>query len=254
MSRDIRWGILGVGRVTERMVVAIRSRPGHRISIAAGRDPLKLQAWGVRHQVDGLTQDLLEVIDSSEVDIVYVALPPALHAEWITRALRAGKRVLCEKPLALDSESCEAMIQVSRDCSIPLSHATGFVHHPRSHAMRAVVRSGELGSIQRVAVACTFSSVAERENDHRFDAMAGGGCLLDLGWYCAYATLWFTGLQPVAIKSFGSRRGEGSDAVWNHVQAMARLEGGATASLGLRLRCGGSEVDRDCRQPRFAHL
>ncbi|MCU0710102.1 MAG: Gfo/Idh/MocA family oxidoreductase [Pirellula sp.] len=212
------------------MVTAIRSRPGHHIRIAAGRDPDKLSDWGARHQVDRLTRNLQEVIDSPEVDIVYVALPPSLHAEWTTRALRAGKRVLCEKPLALDAASCEAIIQASRDYSLPLTHATGFVHHPRSHAMRAVVRSGELGSIQRVTVACTFSTVAEREQDHRFDADAGGGCLLDLGWYCAYATLWFTGLQPTAIKSFGSRRGHGSEAVWNQVQTIAKLEGGAIAS------------------------
>jgi predicted dehydrogenase len=53
--------------------------------------------------------------------------------------------------------------------------------------------------------------------------------LLDLGWYCVYATLWFTGLQPLATHSFGSRRGQGSQAVWNQVQTIVRLEGGATA-------------------------
>jgi NDP-hexose-3-ketoreductase len=224
---DVRWGFLGVGRVTERMVAAIRSRPGHRISMAAGRDPIKLRDWGKRHQVDLITDNLMEVIRSPQVDAIYVALPPALHCEWTCRALREGKRVLCEKPLGLNAQECRTMIDASRETSVPLMHATGFLHHPRSHAMRACVRSGELGTIRRVTVACTFSSVSERPSDHRFSVEAGGGCLLDLGWYCVYATLWFTGLKPLEIQAFGSRRTGGLGGVWQQVQTLARLEGGA---------------------------
>lgn len=229
MAIDVRWGFLGIGRVTERMVAAIGSRPGHRICIAAGRDPIKLREWGARHHIESLTTDLMDVIRSSEVNAVYIALPPSLHCEWTCRALHAGKRVLCEKPLGLNGAECQAMMQASRDAGVPLIHATGFVHHPRSHAMRASVKSGELGTIRRVTVACTFSSVAERPNDHRFSSKAGGGCLLDLGWYCAYATLWFTGLKPVELKAFGSRNGGKDGEPWNQVQVIARLDGGAVA-------------------------
>ncbi|MFO0014049.1 MAG: Gfo/Idh/MocA family protein [Planctomycetota bacterium] len=224
---DVRWGFLGTGRVTERMVAAIRSRPGHRIAMAAGRDPSRLKEWGQRHQVDSVTTDLMEVVRSPEVDAIYVALPPALHCDWTCRALKEGKRVLCEKPLGLNADECRTMIQACRDASSPLIHATGFVHHPRSHAIRACIRSGELGSIRRVTVACTFSSVAERQADHRFSADAGGGCLLDLGWYCVYATLWFTGLRPLELMSYGSRKGGTSGLVWDQVQTIARLDGGA---------------------------
>lgn len=229
MAIVTRWGFLGTGRVTERMVAAIDSRPGHRIGMAASRDPVKLNAWGERHRVDKLTTDLMEVIGSPEVDAVYIALPPSLHCEWSCLALQHGKRVLCEKPLGRNARECRTMIQASRDAGLPLIHATGFVHHPRSHAMRACIRSGELGTIQRVTVACTFSSVSQRPEDHRFSRDAGGGCLLDLGWYCAYATLWFTGLRAMELTSFGSLSGEGPDKAWNQVQTMARLEGGATA-------------------------
>ncbi|MFN6128740.1 MAG: Gfo/Idh/MocA family protein [Planctomycetota bacterium] len=227
MTIDVRWGILGVGRVTERMVAAIRSRPGHRICMAAGRDPDKLKVWGERHGVESVTLDLMDVLRSPEVNAIYIALPPALHREWACRALREGKRVLCEKPLGLHADDCRARIEASRESSTPLLHATGFIHHPRSHAMRACIKSGELGTIRRVTVACTFSSVSERETDHRFSVAAGGGCLLDLGWYCVYATLWFTGLRPLELKAFGTCREVSSGGAWNQVQTIARLEGGA---------------------------
>lgn len=230
MAIDVRWGFLGIGRVTERMVAAIRSRPGHSIGMAAGRDPIKLREWGERHQVKSLTTDLMEVIGSPKVNAVYVALPPALHCEWTCRALRQGKRVLCEKPMGLNAQECRTMIDASRETSAPLLHATGFVHHPRSHAIRACVRSGELGTIRRVTVACTFSSVSERPSDHRFSADAGGGCLLDLGWYCVYATLWFTGLKPLELQTFGSRRGGNLGGTWHSVQTSARLDDGAVGS------------------------
>lgn len=227
MAMDVRWGILGIGRVTERMVPAIRSRTGHRVTMAAGRDPIKLKQWAERHHVDAVTCDMMEVLESPQIDAVYIALPPSLHCEWTCRALRMGKRVLCEKPLAINEQECRAMIEASRESSTPLIHATGFVHHPRSHAIRACIRSGELGTIHRITVACTFSSVADREKDHRFFHDQGGGCLLDLGWYCVYATLWFTGLRPIDLQSFATRRGSDSGGGWHQVQTLARLEGNA---------------------------
>jgi predicted dehydrogenase len=97
--------------------------------------------------------------------------------------------------------------------------------------MRAIVRSGELGDIRRVTIACSFSSILEREADHRMDPDAGGGCLLDLGWYCVYATLWFTGLRPTELMAMGSRmRERDPSTVWKQVQTIARLENGAVAS------------------------
>jgi predicted dehydrogenase len=195
--------------------------------MAAGRDSAKLRAWAERHQIDAITENFASVIESPEVDAVYIALPPGLHCEWSCRALSAGKRVLCEKPLALDAEECRRMIRASQDASIPLTHATGFVHHPRSHAMRACIRSGELGTIRRITVACTFSSVSERETDHRFLDSEGGGCLLDLGWYCVFATLWLTGLHPLELQSFGTRRSPQSGGAWHQIQTLARLENGA---------------------------
>jgi predicted dehydrogenase len=213
------------------MVQAIRSREGHRITWVAGRDAEKLDRWSRTHQVDHVTTDFERVIESPDVDIVYVALPPAWHATWSLRAMQQGKRVLCEKPLGLDASECEAMLEGSKTSGLPLSHATGFVHHPRSHAMRGIVRSGELGEIRRVTVACSFSSVTQRGPDHRLDASAGGGCLLDLGWYCAFATLWFTGLRPTQLNAFGQRADpQNPSSVWTQMQTMARLEQGAIAS------------------------
>jgi dTDP-3,4-didehydro-2,6-dideoxy-alpha-D-glucose 3-reductase len=219
------------------MVEAIRSVPGHDIVRVSGRDPEKLARWQSQFGVANASTDMEATVSAGDVDAVYIALPPAWHARWTIAALEAGKRVLCEKPVSVKPEAVQAMVAVSRSTGVPLTHATGFLHHPRSLAMREVVRSGELGDVRRVTVACSFSGIVERPGDHRSDAAAGGGCLLDLGWYCVYSTLWLTG-QPVesirdlgAIQAIGTRLepSNGSSA-WIQVQAMARLSGGAIAS------------------------
>lgn len=221
--------------MTRRMVDAVRSNPKHRITRVAGRDQAKLQAWQREFGADHIDTDFQKTISSPDVDAVYVALPPSLHAEWSIRALEQGKRVLCEKPLATTPSEARAMLDASRTHRTPLVHATGFVHHPRSHAMKQILQSGELGNICRVTVACSFSGITERPGDHRVHPEAGGGCLLDLGWYCVFATLWLTGQSPGEILAIGKRIESDQEAArpsmpWMQLQAISKLDGGAVAS------------------------
>lgn len=227
----MRWAILGIGRVTPRMVQAIRGCPGDSLVRVAARDPIKLARWQQQHSVACGSTDFLETIEADDIDAVYVALPPSEHARWSIAALERGKRVLCEKPLAANVEDAVAMLEASRRTQTPLVHATGFPFHPRSAAIRSIVQSGDLGKICRVTIACSFSGILERPGDHRTLVSAGGGCLLDLGWYCVYATAWLTGQHPTFMQSIGTRAAPGSnDSAWEHVQTVARLSGGAVAS------------------------
>jgi predicted dehydrogenase len=204
------------------MVEAVRSA-GHEIVLAAGRDAAKLRDWQNRFGVEQVTTDLDAACESDLVDAVYVALPPSLHARYSIRALESHKRVLCEKALTVSQDQAEEIRQAVLRTKMPLVHATAFPHHPRSLAMRNVIESGELGEICRISVACTVGGILQRR-DHRSDASAGGGCLLDLGWYCVYSTLWFTDFRPSQIVSIGTRVGNESSSAWYQVQSMARLE------------------------------
>lgn len=218
----MRWGFLGIGRVTTRMVEAVRITDGHSIVSVAARDGQKLDAWSKQFEVTETTTDFSRLVESNSIDAVYVALPPSLHAKWATAAMQAGKAVLCEKPLtnqlqqAVDLQECSARLR------IPLYHATALPHHPRTVAMREVVRSGQLGQLARISMACSFSHVLNRGHDHRTDPNLGGGCLLDLGWYCAFTTQWMTGLKPLKIQASGKRMG--GNGVWVSAQAIVELE------------------------------
>ena len=226
-----RWGFLGTGRVTNRMTQAIIQSETSVLKAIASRTDSGASQWVERQQLAPAIAPIQHygsyrsLIDSAEVDWIYNALPPSYHFEWSAAALRAGKHVLCEKPLCLDAEQAIALQAIAKQTNRRLVHATAFPYHPRSEAARQIVRSGEIGEVRRVIAAFTFADAFRRENEHRTNPELGGGCLLDLGWYCVAATMWLTGLKVVRLQAVGSKR----KGVWESVQAMATLSNGAVA-------------------------
>ncbi|XZE19421.1 Gfo/Idh/MocA family protein [Pirellulaceae bacterium SH449] len=223
----MKWGFLGIGRVTERMANLINAMPEHELTVAVGRDLEKLSTWGTRFSPANLTTNLDEVCLSSDVEAVYIALPPHLHTKYAIAAMNSGKAVLCEKPLATNAPDARSIFETASLRNSSCHHATSFPYHPRSLAMRSMLQSGRLGKLRRVTIACSASHIMTRGNDHRLSPELGGGCLLDLGWYCVYATLWFTGLKPLNIAAFGTK--EPTSQIWTSAQALVQLEGGVIA-------------------------
>ena len=222
----MRWAFLGIGRVTPRMVEAVRLA-GHEVSAVAGRNQDALRAWCETHQVSRSTTDFRSLCEAQDIDVIYVALPPHLHADLASYALECGKKVLCEKPLTASTEDALRLRSVVAKYPNQFRHASAFPFHPRSQTMRNIILSGEIGEVTRVTFSCSFSHVLERGRDYRTDSAAGGGCLLDLGWYCALATEWFTGGRPQIIQALGRKHPE--HRIWMSAQAIAQLDMGAFA-------------------------
>ncbi len=229
----MRWGFLGTGRVTGRMVNAVRVAKNATLVAVASRSVERAKSWLSEHYPNDASiasaitvyDGYQALLDDDSIDGVYIALPPNLHHEWTLKSLATGKNVLSEKPLCLNYSEANDIRNAARKADRIVSDATAYPFHPRSTASRAIVRSGELGEIRRVHVACSFSEIFRRGPDHRTDPKLGGGCLLDLGWYCVHTTLWMTGLKCKAVQAVGEKR----NGVWNHVQVLAELDNGAVA-------------------------
>ncbi len=222
----MRWAFLGIGRVTPRMVEAIRMVNGHEIVAAVARDSDALNKWCERHSVTQSSADFHRWCESPEIDAVYVALPPHLHFEYIRHAILNGKTVLSEKPLVMNHEQALEIAQLTDEHNASVHQATAFPFHPRSQAMKQIIASGELGEVKRIIAAFSASHILNRGRDYRTDPTLGGGCLLDLGWYCSFATQWLTGLSVVDVSAMGTKSGQG---VWISAQAIVRLSNGAIA-------------------------
>jgi predicted dehydrogenase len=136
--------------------------------------------------------------DDPSVDVVYVVLPNSMHAEYTIRAARAGKHVLCEKPMANSVEECRQMIAACEQANKLLMIAYRMQYEPLNREAIRLVRSGELGRLRNII---TSNGQTESDpNEWRLKrALAGGGPLPDVGVYCLNAARYLTGEEPVEV-------------------------------------------------------
>lgn len=144
--------------------------------------------------------------DNPAIDIVYVVLPNAQHAEYSIRAARAGKRVICEKPMAISVAECESMIAACREAGVLLSIGYRLHFEPHNRAMMELHRDGTIGRIQKVTAG---HGMDIEPGVWRLNlALAGGGPLMDVGIYCLQAAIYTVGEEPIAVTA---REGEKTD-------------------------------------------
>lgn len=142
------------------------------------------------------------LIADADVDAVYVATHNGLHKELSIAALRAGKHVICEKPLAINARDCEEMLRVAESCGRHLAEAFMYRHHPQIARAQELVRSGAIGEV--MTVEASFRFPLPNVDDVRMNADWGGGSLLDVGCYCVSASRLFLGDSPVSMKAIAS--------------------------------------------------
>ncbi len=184
----VRWGFLGAGRIARELAPVVHASRGACLQAVAARDVERARALRPRGRAyasyDALVAD-------EDVDAVYVALHHDAHVDWTVRALRAGKHVLCEKPLGLDAGEVRRMQEAATAAQRLLVEASWYRWHPRTRRAEALLATGAVGEVRRVWTGFT-GTVAE---GFRHDPARGGGALLDVGCYAASAALWATGWQ-----------------------------------------------------------
>lgn len=234
-SRVARFGVIGTGRITRRLVADLQSTPQVEVTAIASRTMDRARwcadQYGIAAAVEGY-QDLLQ---RDDVDAVYISLPPSLHAEWTIASAAAGRHVLCEKPLALTAEQALEMDLACRQHGVRWLDATGWLHHQRTAAFATWLRDRRLGRIGHISAAVSFYQPFQ-SGDHRLDLALGGGCVLDLGWYVFGLTRFVTGRLPAAVSA---------DAIWREgvpqrLTAMLWFDDEVTATIS----CGYDTATR----------
>jgi len=180
MSR-LRWGLLSTARINRLIIPAIRASARSEVTAVASRDMDKCRAYATEWKIPRALGSYEALLDDPDVDVIYISLPNSLHAEWTVRAVEAGKHVLCEKPLALHTEDVDRIEAAARRAGRAAAEAFMYRHHPLTHAVQAVVKSGRLGELRGFKGAFTFPLT--RDNDVRLNAALGGGSLWDVGCY-----------------------------------------------------------------------
>jgi xylose dehydrogenase (NAD/NADP) len=196
----LRWGILGPGRIAGRLAPAIAGSARGRLAAVASRDISRAEAFAADHDVPTVYPTYQALLDAPDIDVVYVAVPNALHADWTIRALEAGKHVLCEKPLALTVAEVDAIIDAARRTGRVAVEAFMYLHHPQIERAMEIVRDGSLGRLELVNG--TFSFFLDRAVDPRIDPAMGGGSLWDVGCYPVSLARFVAGEEPDRVGAF----------------------------------------------------
>lgn len=197
--REIRWGILSTARIATRVCRAMHQAEGAKVAAVASRDAERAQRWAAEHDIDRSHGSYRKLLADGELDAVYIALPPSMHAEWTMRAAEAGKHVLCEKPLAANLGEAEEMAATCRRHGVQLMDGVMWKHHARTAAMYGHIERGELGRLRRLTSSFTFNWDPVPEDNIRLQRSLAGGSLGDLGWYCVGASLWAFGDLPTRV-------------------------------------------------------
>src|SRR5512142_2648683 len=177
-SSPIRIGILGAAAIVPMALTNPACRvPEAQIAAIAARDPQRAQAFARKHHVPRVHQNYSDLLADPEIDAVYNPLPNGLHAEWTIRALRAGKHVLCEKPLASNAREAETMAGVARETGLILSEAFAYRYHPLTRRVKEILTSGELGKVRHIEA--HFCFLLPSPKNIRYQYELAGGSLMD---------------------------------------------------------------------------
>ena len=165
--------------------------------------PEKAEAWKLKYNIPEKNiynyDNFDQIANNPDIDVIYVVLPPSMHKEFSIRAANAGKHVWCEKPMALDEQECNEMIEACKKNNVSLSIGYRLHHEPHTKEYRKIVGEKLLGNVLHVECAAGYT---ENRTDHwKQKREMGGGVLYDMGVYAIQGARLGSGMEPVAIVS-----------------------------------------------------
>jgi xylose dehydrogenase (NAD/NADP) len=196
MATKLRWGILGVANINNRLLPSFaRARNLELVGIAS-RSLERAQAAAKAAGIAKAYSSYDALLDDPAIDVVYNPLPNHLHAEWTRKAADRGKHILCEKPLTPTASEAADLVAYCRSKSVKLMDGFMWPHHPRTGMIRDRLAGGAIGKVRRVTGTFTFRLPLDPTNI-RLQKSAAGGSLLDVGCYPVYGIRWAMGQEPV---------------------------------------------------------
>ena len=198
MSGDVRWGVLSTAKIgIDKVIPATAAADRCEVVAIASRDLERARAAASELGIARAFGSYEDLLADPDVDAVYNPLPNHLHAEWTIAAARAGKHVLCEKPLATTSTDAERMIQACEAEGVLLMEAFMYRLHPTWEAVTSLVASGRIGELKTVQ--SWFSYFNDDPGDIRNLVETGGGALYDIGCYCVNLSRMLFGAEPERV-------------------------------------------------------
>lgn len=229
--KAVNWGIISTARINRKFLAGAREAAAVSVLAVGSRSAHAADRYAHEQAIPRAYGSYDALLADRDVEAVYISLPNSLHVEWAIRALRAGKHVLCEKPLSRYPGEVERAYDVAEREGRFLMEAFMFRHNPQTVKLVELVREGAIGTVRIIRGAFSFS-IADPQNV-RLSAGLGGGALMDVGCYCVSAARLLAG-EPISVSGQQVLGGDGVDVAF--VGTMAFAEGAlAHFDAGLQM-------------------
>lgn len=211
--------------------------------------PSKAESWKAQYKIPDkniYNYDTFDTIaDNPDIDVVYVVLPPSMHAEYTIRAAKAGKHVWCEKPMAVTEKECQSMIDACSQNKVKLAIGYRMQHEPNTQRIIGFTRNQTYGKVQHVDAAAGYRE--GRTNHWKQKKAMGGGSMYDMGVYPLNAARYSTQLEPIAVTAQQSTtRPEIYKEVDETMAFQLEFPGGVTASCETSFGKGMNDLMVTC--------
>ncbi len=193
-----RWGILGTaGIAQDKLIPALHASDQCELVAVASREEQKAIAYAKKNAIALAYGSYEQLLEDPTIDIVYLPLPNHLHVHWITEAIKAGKHVLCEKPLALKAEDVQHLIKLRDSSGLLIGEAYAIFHQNRLIGLKEHLQNNDFGPLQ--SIHGFFTLYNKNPHDIRNFYQDGGGALWDIGVYPITVGRWMAGEEPVEV-------------------------------------------------------
>lgn len=197
-ERMIGYCVIGLGRIADHFLRGVAQSSTSKITglVSGHRDKAEriAQQYGVPKSSIYTYEDMDRFRENKSIDAVYVALPNSMHAEYTIRSAKAGKHVLCEKPMSVAVSESEAMIAACKANNVKLMIAYRLHYEPITLKTIQLIRDGAIGKVQVIDSSFGFNIAPDEWRSTK--ALGGGGPLMDVGIYCLNAARYLTGEEP----------------------------------------------------------
>ena len=237
----LRWGILGTGAIAKAFAHGLKQSQTGKLVAVGSRAAKSAKAFGDEHGIKTCHASYEALLSDKNVQAVYISTPHPFHAEWSIKAVKAGKHVLCEKPLALNQWQAQVMFAEAEKAGVFLSEAFMYRFHPQTAKLVELIREGAIGQVRMVRTSFGFGGGDQIDVESRLfsNELAGGG-IMDVGCYAVSGARLVAGAavgkpfdNPVKIAAAGH---VGSTSVDEWAAAVLQFDSGITAQVSTSIR------------------
>lgn len=197
--KNYQWAIIGLGDIANQFVESFHQE-NSSIAAVASRTLEKAELFAKQHKIPKAYGSYDELLADEQIDIIYISVPNKQHFSHITKALKAGKHVLCEKAITMNHIELKQVMTLAQEKDLVLAEAMTIFNMPLYKSLRHQIDTGKFGKLKMIQA--PFGSFKDPDPKNRFfNPKLAGGALLDIGTYAVSFARWFLNAQPHVVAS-----------------------------------------------------